>query len=83
MSAAGLPTDCGKARRDAELRAFASEMLEGVARNASIAVQFLEMGDDHGAEYAARRGAAYFRAAVGTLALLKNSKRKEVANAAA
>jgi hypothetical protein len=82
VSDAGPPIDCGKAQRDAELRAYAAEMLEGVARNASIAVQFLEMGDDIGAEYATRRGAAYFRAAVGTLALLKSSKRKEVANAA-
>ncbi|SDR52660.1 hypothetical protein SAMN05519103_04558 [Rhizobiales bacterium GAS113] len=64
-----------QAHLDRDLRLFTAEMLDGTARNASIAVQFLEMGDDTGAEYAIRRAAAHFRAAVDVMARLKARKR--------
>jgi hypothetical protein len=64
------------------LRAFTAEMLEGAARSASISIQFLEIGDDVGAEYALRRCTAHLRVAVTAMAKLKEHKaRPEVADA--
>jgi hypothetical protein len=62
-------------RRD--LRNYLAEMLEGVGRNGNIGVCFVDIGDEIGAEYCARRAAAYLRAAIATLVDLKKTRPAE------
>ena len=58
----------------AAYREFIHEMAGLAAVQASLAMQYAEIGDDAGLEYAMRRWVAYTRAAVGTLKDLKTNK---------
>jgi hypothetical protein len=58
------------------LREFIGEHLSLAALQADLGATYAAIGDDVGLEYAIRRLAAYLRAAIGTLADLKEDKNR-------
>jgi hypothetical protein len=69
--------DQGIERRRQDLHDYLAEMLDGVGRNANVGASFIDMGDEVGAEYCARRTAAYLRAAIATLVDLRKMRPAE------